>query len=296
MYRASRTVAWNGVYGHMVQSNQTLAAGCSIALWLLQLLMLTPMDEFVFNLPRQVRLPEVYVDDASLMVVGGIGQVSALLAAAARKLVQTFEDGCDLPVSKSKGRVTASSMTLARDTAKRLRAVGCKAVRTMQILGIDTAAGRGGLGGGHVQRQSAMAKRAKRLIILKKAGAGIRDVLQAAVVGGTTYGSRVIGLAPGVLRNSKRTMTLALPGRAKSASVQLKFATSDKPHLDPTFAAYNGPIFFWAKLAFGADEEVRAEMQRAWQRQVHRLHNSGKPWQAVAGPAGAITMVMKQLG
>ena len=91
-------------------------------------------------------------------------------------------------------------------------------------------------------------------------------------------------------------MTLALLGRAKSASVHLKFATSDKPHLDPTYAAFNGPISFWAKLAFGASDAEQAEMQRAWQRQVPRLGRSGKPWQAVAGPAGATTMVMRNLG
>ena len=70
MYRASRTVAWDGVYGGFVQTCQTIVAGCSIALWLLQLVMLTPLDEFVCDIPWQVKCPEVYVDDTTLTIVG----------------------------------------------------------------------------------------------------------------------------------------------------------------------------------------------------------------------------------
>ena len=44
MYRAKRTVAWGRVYGTFVQSGQTLVPGCSIALWLLQLVMVTSLD------------------------------------------------------------------------------------------------------------------------------------------------------------------------------------------------------------------------------------------------------------
>lgn len=57
MYRAQRTVAWGGIYSTFVRSNRTLVPGCSIALWLLQLLMITPIDNYLLELPREVRTP-----------------------------------------------------------------------------------------------------------------------------------------------------------------------------------------------------------------------------------------------
>ena len=58
MYRAARAVAWNGVFAALVYTSRTLVPGCSIALWLLQLLMLTPVDEYVPGLPFEVKTPE----------------------------------------------------------------------------------------------------------------------------------------------------------------------------------------------------------------------------------------------
>ena len=83
MYRNQRTVAWDSVFGQLVQSEQTWAAGCSIALWLLQLVMITALDTFADSIPPQVRLPEVYVDDATVVVVGDVGTVANLTANAA---------------------------------------------------------------------------------------------------------------------------------------------------------------------------------------------------------------------
>ena len=70
MYRSSRTVAWDGIYSTFVRSDRTLVPVCSIALWLLQLLMITPIDEYIVGLPPQVDTPEIFVDDATVLVVG----------------------------------------------------------------------------------------------------------------------------------------------------------------------------------------------------------------------------------
>ena len=147
--------------------------GCSIALWLLQLQMLTPLDEYAAELPIQVRQPEVFVDDATVMVVGRQGTVVDLTVRAARGLVQAFEEGAGLPVSRTKGQVTSSNLQVARDIAHRLRALGCKSARTMKVLGVDTAAGRGGIHKTQRIRLSAMGKRSARLWRLKKVGAKV---------------------------------------------------------------------------------------------------------------------------
>lgn len=78
MYRANRAVSWDGVFSTFVISGQTLVPGCSIAVWLLQLVMLTPLDDLIFDIPPQARTPEVYVDDATVIIVGRIGAVEKI--------------------------------------------------------------------------------------------------------------------------------------------------------------------------------------------------------------------------
>ena len=295
MYRAARTVSWNGTFSNFVYSGQTLVAGCSVALWLLQLLMVTPLDEYVFDLPPEVRTPEIYVDDGSVYIVGRKGKVEDITVSAARKLFQAFEDGAGLPVSRTKGRVTASCPKLANRIAFRLRRMGCKATKVMAVLGVDTAAGRGGIHGHQRVRMGAMMKRSLRLKRLKGVGAEISNVAQAAVVPGVSHGTRVTGMTPAVLHTLRQTMKIALPDRAKSASTTMQYMLSAKTNRDPTYAACGAPYRFWARQAFKGLEETRLTMQQAWVRQVPKLGAASRPWQHVAGPAGAITMVMQKL-
>jgi hypothetical protein len=297
MYRCWRTVAWDGVYGKLVRSAQTLVAGCSIALWLLQLLMLTPLDEFVQNLPIQVRMPEVFVDDATVVIVGKVGTVAKIATQAAKDLARAFEQGCSLPVSATKGQVTGSTMALGREIAKRLVKLGCKAVRAMKVLGIDTAAGRGGLRATQNLRCTALGKKVRRLLRLRQAGPDFVNVVRSSAPM-VTHGSRVIGMQPSVLDRMKRTLAVALPHRAKSASLSLRFLTAPTFRLEPSFAACEAPLLFWCKLAFDArgDRSVIFEMNRAWRRQAIRLGWSKRPWSLVAGPAGAVVLTLKRLG
>ena len=52
---------------------------------------------------------------------------------------------------------------------------------------------------------------------------------------------------------------------------------------------------FWAKMAFKQEVESGLRMQRAWKKQVPKLGLAKRPWQKVAGPAGATTMTLKKL-
>lgn len=60
------------------------------AVWLRQLFMLTPLDEYVFNLPPQVSTTEVYVDDATVRVTGKAGAVPRIAVKAANGLIRAF--------------------------------------------------------------------------------------------------------------------------------------------------------------------------------------------------------------
>ena len=47
MYRAARTLVWDTTYGKWVFATRSLVPGCSVAVYLLQLLMITPLDAFL---------------------------------------------------------------------------------------------------------------------------------------------------------------------------------------------------------------------------------------------------------
>ena len=158
MYRAARTVCWDGVFSNFVHSSQTLVPGCSIALWLLQLVMITPIDEFIHELPRHIASKvhnlEIFVDDSAMQVTGPKGQVEDAMVYAAKGLLKAFEESADLPISRTKGRVAATTTGLAEKIAARLKSHGFKAVRAMKILGVDNAAGKGGMHGQSGQNDS----------------------------------------------------------------------------------------------------------------------------------------------
>lgn len=222
--------------------------------------------------------------------------MQGLTVAAAKGLVTAFEQGAGLPVSRTKGQATASKTELAKRIVHKLRGLGCKATRTMKVLGVDTAAGRGNLHGSKRVSLGAMQKRELRMRKLRKAGADVRRIAQPGLVPGTAHGCRVIGMTPAVLRGLKRSMAIALLETAKSASPSMKFQLSDKPKLDPTYLACLYPTQFWSKLAFEGNADTLREMQAAWLKQLPRLGFSKRPWQIVAGPAGATTMVLRKLG
>lgn len=135
MHRSKRTVARGLVFATFSQSGQTLVAGCSIALWLLQLVMLTPLEEYVACLPWQVRCPEVYVDDATVLVIGQVGTVEDIVVKAAVGLIKAFVGGAGLPISLTKGQVTVSLIQSQMGSRSTCGELGSRAPGRSQYLG-----------------------------------------------------------------------------------------------------------------------------------------------------------------
>ena len=89
---------------------------------------------------------------------------------AGKALIDAFERGADLPVSKTKGKVMASNSNLAAKIVDRLNKHGYKAVRPATILGVDTAVGRAGVHKPMRNRMTAVEKRKQRFARLKRMG------------------------------------------------------------------------------------------------------------------------------
>lgn len=228
-------------------SGQMLVVGCSVALCLLQLLMITPLGEYFFYLPPEVRTPAIYVCDGSVYVIGRKGTVEDITVVPAKKLCKVFEDGAVLPVSKTKRRVTASCAKFAKAIAQRLRKVWCKATKVLATLGLDAVAGRGGLRGHPRVRLGVMQKRSLRLRRLNGVGTNISNVAQAAVLPGVSHGARVTAMTPAVLHSLRRTMTIATgPSKIGFNDVAVH---GGKLTRDPTYDACGAPMRFWSRQA-----------------------------------------------
>ena len=90
-------------------------------------------------------------------------------------------------------------------------------------------------------------------------------------------------------------MRCGLPKSAAGTSATLQFIFAKKRRYDPIYAALELPILYWARQAFADDEQ--STMQEAWQKQIVRLRaHKRRPWKAVAGPAGALLLSLRQVG
>lgn len=73
-------------------------------MWFLQLLMLTPLDDVVFQLPLEVKHVEVYVDDARVLIRGRTGTVVDIAVTTAIGPAEVFEEGHVCPPPRPRGR------------------------------------------------------------------------------------------------------------------------------------------------------------------------------------------------
>ena len=151
-----------------------------------------------------------------------------------------------------------------------------KAVKAMTILGVDNAAGKGGVHGQSRVRMNAAEKRKSRFLKLKRMGGRIRNVHRAATMPAVMHGTRVVGMPPAVLRRLRRLMLIGQPQRAKSASLTLQFATGLR-RSDPTFAVLEAPLLYWARLAFAGKAEVKEIIQKNSSKQYVKLTRSKRP-------------------
>lgn len=190
--------------------------------------------------------------------------------------------------------MAASSQTLAKAIAARLKSHQYEAVKAVTVLGVDAAAGRGGVHRPMKQRASVTVKRKGRFMKLRRMGAKMLQTVRSAGGSAVAYGARVIGTTPAILRTTRGIMKCGLPKASGGTSATLQIMLAVRPRMDPVFMAHELTIAFWAKQAF--IEWGPKTQQAAWQRQVPKVGLSKRMWAKVAGPAGAVTASLKQIG
>ena len=119
IYRLPRRAVLKGAVSESFLANGTIAAGCSGALALAKLLLLTVLGRIkaTFGTVRPINI----VDDVVMQSLGGPRTVVRELAGAHSTLMDGFEQ-IKQPVSQDKAAYLANSVDLARDFGEALRA------------------------------------------------------------------------------------------------------------------------------------------------------------------------------
>ena len=103
------------------RQGRSIVPGSSVALWILQLITILPLDQWA-----------VCMDDATVQVVVNRQEVEG----KAR-----FQKGANPPVSKSKAQVVSSSSRIASQVAAKCTHINLQTVRVMEVLGIAEGTG-----------------------------------------------------------------------------------------------------------------------------------------------------------
>eukprot|EP00959_Pyramimonas_sp_CCMP1952_P038233 800085-Pyramimonas_sp.AAC.1 len=68
MYASGRRLSWESTYSRQVRATRGVLPGCPLAMFCLQLVMLSPFDEFVSSTSSIGRTVDLYVDDITVAV------------------------------------------------------------------------------------------------------------------------------------------------------------------------------------------------------------------------------------
>ena len=103
----------------VVRAGDSIVPGCSIAWWILQMIMIQPL-----GLPfSQCRVVQVYMDDVTIQVISDRRDVVEKAHQATDALANAFQRGADLPVSRSQAKAISSCSSIAHSSHINLQVV-----------------------------------------------------------------------------------------------------------------------------------------------------------------------------
>lgn len=138
----------------------------------------------------------------------------------------------------------------------------------------------------------------RRLRRVARMARAARPAARLAVTGAmaqTTSGFEVTGMSPAQRLRVRRALGAAAGHRASGRCLGTVVAMVNGPGADPLIYAPVAVIEPFLRCWRGADEQVQAEIQAAWNSVVRR-HAPTSRWQRIGGPVSATVATWKQLG
>ena len=216
--------------------------------FVLQLVLLAPIDNLYVDTHYITRHVYVYADDLTIVIIAPLADIVSHACHVLRMLVSALRS-VDLQPARHKMTVTGFDMSVARRVCRIVGSLGYRAVTALEVLGIEVAGGRALRFKRLGKRVQATRRRLPRLKMIKCIGPLIGRFVQAALPSAMTYGLPVHGAPPALVAAMRVTMRSAWyePGAAGSAFLSTFIHGGQSQ--DPQIAAWCEPIHQWAMLA-----------------------------------------------
>ena len=307
MYRAERRIRCGAAFSRSVRTNMGVLAGCPIAMGLLLLATMDPMERFMTSIPKHLNLAMVYVDDFNLTFAfdGGRRRWSAEYMAfqvdiTYRRLQSELEEA-GLFISIDKNKIVSNDdevldkiekkMTYAKPTADSLTH------KQVVKLGVDYAAGRPIKYKRADERLKKATIKTKALLGYCKKGWRTTNIVKAHVMGATMYGARIMGVKPQHLAKIRALIRSTTSSTIGGSSATAVMSLQKSRLLDPAYTAIGLPVLEWAMRVNKAhyEEDARAKQlhKNAWEAQQRIIFTADDPWQHVCGPASAVMATLR---
>eukprot|EP00959_Pyramimonas_sp_CCMP1952_P348665 7304335-Pyramimonas_sp.AAC.1 len=130
MYAAPRRIRWGATFSCAVRATQGALPGCSVAMHLLQLIMILPFDVYQASITQIPHTLDIYADDITLQIMlKADGVVQAAQAAIGRLAVVLQALG--LPIAKDKAKILGSAEDIAAQVARGVSQYGFQVVNKL---------------------------------------------------------------------------------------------------------------------------------------------------------------------
>ena len=157
----------------------------------------------------------------------------------------------ELELQEKKSLFITTSKELEAQLLEAWKGRGFKRTESMRNVGTDATLRRRRLAPIARSRLGAAAKRAKRLLVLRRAGAEVQRIHRAGPISAGTWGASVSGISPGELHGLRVQALNSMCRPKKGASTALRLAAMpDGRRYDPVKIYHAKVVHDWAQAVW----------------------------------------------
>jgi len=290
MYTAPRRIRYGNAFSKSAYTEIGVLAGCPVAMGLLLLSVLEPMDKFWKTIPRELISAMVYVDDFALSFAfqkASTTLIKCRVTVVLLALKQQLQNH-GLFLADDKSKLTASKAEVGqaiKEHMERSHHLKIAYQANMTMLGVDYAAGKPVTYGRANQRFREAMIKGNKITVIAKGGWRLLNVMKAHVVSTVTYSEKVNGLRDATLEATRTMVRSATSTRAGGGSATVDMMLQSDKYVDPAYVANTLPLIEWAtRVNFAAhrgDDTVMKKHRNAWRimeaRPIKKYNEATKP-------------------
>jgi len=291
LYRMPRMVVIEGIATVYVYTHQTVVAGCSFAVDLMKLSVVTAVDNVQEANPKAWLA--VVVDDLTAAAVGRPSEVFQIVKNVIASLRAELSN-CEVSavLSEAKSQLMASSAKLVKRLGATVECAALTAVSQTKNLGSDFTAGGPASYKVRNKRLASLGPRVRRMRVLRRAGARSSRLVATGLTPAGLYANSVTGLPPSQLLKMRRLARQGGSLRSAGRNLTLDLLMVGPKH-DPAYKANRDPIIAWHKALW--DQRIPRPWQAVAFSYAIKLPRK-RTWSHVRGPSGAVVATLRRIG